>query len=161
MYRQTKQKQTTENAQCSKCQSKTILYQRGSLVCRDCGHEIYKPVRRNKYNASKQVARDGGRRDSKFEASVADELYMLKAAGEILEYESQYTVTITIYNSTGKAVDTIRHKIDFRVHNVDGSYKLLEAKGIETDDYKWRRRMLLNLWLPDHPDHVYEVRKQR
>lgn len=79
---------------------------------------------------------------------------MLKAAGETEEYESQYTVTITIYNSTGKAVDTIRHKIDFRVHNVDGSYKLLEAKGIETDDYKWRRRMLLNLWLPDHRDHV-------
>jgi len=161
MYSQTYDKQTTKNAKCSECGSTTILYHRGSLTCRNCGHDIYKTVRRNKYNASKQVARDGGRRDSKFEASVADELYMLKAAGEILDYESQYKVVIPIYNSAGKAVDTIKHKIDFRIHEVDGSYKLLEAKGIETDDYKWRRRMLLNLWIPDHPDHVYEVRKYR
>lgn len=161
MYRSGAQKHSTDNVQCPKCQSKTILYQRGSLLCRNCGHEIYKPTRRNKYNASKTVAKDGQRRDSKFEASVADELYMLKAAGEILDYDSQYKVEMNIYNRSGKVVDVVKHKVDFRLHMPDGSYKLLEAKGIETDDYKWRRRLLLNVWLPEHPDHVYEVRKQR
>ena len=161
MYRSGTTKQSAGNAHCTECGSKTILYQRGSLLCRDCGHTIYKATRRNKYNASKTIAKDGIRRDSKFEASVADELYILQAAGEILAYDSQYRVEMNIYNKDGKIVDVVKHKVDFRLHLPDGSYKLLEAKGIETDDYKWRRRLLLNVWLPEHPDHVYEVRKQR
>ena len=34
----------------------------------------------NKYGAKKTVAKDGIKRDSKFEASVADELYLRKQA---------------------------------------------------------------------------------
>lgn len=120
---------------------------------------IYKAARRNKYNASKQVARDGMRRDSKLEATVADELLMMKAAGEILDYDSQYKVGLIIYDRQGNIAFTKNWKVDFRVHLLDGTYKLLEAKGLEGDDYKWKRDILLNVWLKEHPDHVYEVRK--
>lgn len=152
-------KATTNNAKCSDCGSLSILYQAGNLTCRDCGYPIYKIKRRNKYNASKQVARDGIRRDSKFEASVADELLMLKAAKEILDYDSQYKVLLNIYDKDGNIAMTKNWKIDFRVHQLDGTYKLLEAKGLEGDDYKWKRDILLNVWLPEHPDYEYEVRK--
>lgn len=147
------------NAQCGVCHSTSILYQRGTLTCRDCGNVIFKPKRRNKYNASPQVALDGRRRDSKLEAGVANELYMMKAAGEILDYDSQYKVELYIYDKDGNIAMRKNWKVDFRVHLLDGTYKLLEAKGLEGDDYKWKRDILLNVWLKEHPDHVYEVRK--
>lgn len=156
---ETKQKSSTHNAHCGECGSTSILYQGGNLTCRNCGHKIHVVKRRNKYNAAPTVARDGRRRDSKFEASVADELLMLKAAGEILDYESQYKVQLPIYNSQGEIVHTISWKIDFRLHLPDGSYKLLEAKGKETYDYVFKRDLLQKVWLPDHLDHTFEVRK--
>ncbi len=159
MRTETKQKSSTHNAHCGECGSTSILYQGGKLTCRNCGHVIYEPKRRNKYNAKPTVARDGRRRDSKFEASVADELLMLKAAGEILDYESQYKVQLPIYNEHGDIVKTISWKIDFRLHMADGSYKLLEAKGKETYDYVLKRDLLQLIWLPQHLDHTFEVRK--
>lgn len=154
-------KEEIKYSECPECKSTSILYQGGSLTCRNCGHVIYKPTqKKNKYNAIKTVAKDGEKRDSKYEASVADELYMRKLAGDILDYESQYRVDMPIFNENGKQVMLVRHKIDFRVHERDGSYTLLEAKGVETADYKWRRSLLEKIWLPAHPDHVYEVRKQ-
>lgn len=160
-YRETKEKQPLNNAQCQECKSRVISYSGGTLTCKNCGHIIYKAVRRNKYNASKTVACDGMRRDSKFEASVADELVMLKAAGEILNYDSQYKVDLHIYDRAGNVVMRKNWKVDFRVHNLDGSFTLLEAKGLEGDDYKWKRDILMNVWLPEHLDHNYEVRKQK
>ncbi len=159
MRLETRQKNSTHNAHCSECGSTSILYQGGKLTCRNCGHEIYTPKRRNKFNASPTIARDGRRRDSKFEASVADELLMLKAAGEILDYDSQYKVMLPIYNRQGEIVKSISWKIDFRLHLPDGSFKLLEAKGKETYDYQLKRDLLQAIWLPEHPDHVFEVRK--
>lgn len=115
----------------------------------------------NKYGAKKQIAKDGVRRDSKFEASTADELLLRKQAGDILDYDSQFKVEMWAYDSTGKPAFKIGHKVDFRIHHKDGSFELYEAKGIETTDYKWRRKFLEHLWLPTHPDHTYTVVKQR
>lgn len=114
----------------------------------------------NKYGAKKQVAKDGIKRDSKFEASVADELLLRKQAGDILDYDSQFKVEMWAYDSSGKPVFKVNHKVDFRVHHCDGSFELYEAKGIETTDYKWRRKFLEYIWLPEHPDHTYTVVKQ-
>ena len=158
-YKQSYEKSGMRNAECDVCHSKAILYQGGTLTCRNCGHVIYKPKRRNKYNASPQIARDGRRRDSKLEAGVADELLMMKAAGEILDYDSQYKVGLIIYDRDGNIAFTRNWKVDFRVHLLDGTYKLLEAKGLEGADYKWKRDILMNVWLKEHPDYTYEVRK--
>lgn len=146
---------------CQECGSIRCRYQAGTLTCSNCGHVIYKPKRRNKYNASPTTARDGRRRDSKFEASVADELLMLKSAGTILDYDSQFKVELPIYDKNGNVVMRKTWKVDFRLHNPDGTFTLLEAKGLEGDDYKWKRDILTNVWLPEHLDYTFEVRKQR
>lgn len=115
----------------------------------------------NKYGAKRTTAKDGIKRDSKYEASIADELLLRKQAGDIKDYDSQYKVEMWAYREDGLPAFKVQHKIDFRVHENDGSFTLLEAKGVETADYIWRRKFLEHIWLPAHPDHKYEVRKQR
>jgi hypothetical protein len=114
----------------------------------------------SKYGA-KRTEYNGIIYDSKFEASVAQELDMRKAAGEIADWERQYKVEMWAYNKAGDPVIKKTHKVDFRVHLKDGSYELLEAKGVETADWRDRRRWLEKLWLPEHLDHTYTVVKQR
>lgn len=147
-------------SECPECKSTLILFQAGALICRNCDHVIYSPRKKNKYGAVKTTSKDGMKRDSKYESSVADELYIRKAAGDILDYDSQFKAIMEIYNKGGQVVMKVSHKVDFRVHERDGSFTLLEAKGVETADYKWRRKLLEELWLPEHLDHKYEVRKQ-
>ena len=118
---------------------------------------FFKP---NKYNAVKQTY-NGYNYDSKFEARVAAELDMEVIAKVITDYERQFKVEIYAYTKDGEPVRLCSHKIDFRRHLPDGTFELLEAKGVETSDYKWRRKMLENFWLPEHPDHVYRVVKQQ
>lgn len=147
-----------KGAVCPQCGSSRLLYKYSKLECTNCGHVI--GSRANKYGAKKTIANDGIKRDSKFEASVADDLLLRKQAGDIKDYESQYRVDIPIYRSDGVQALIVRHKVDFRVHHNDGSYELLEAKGVETSDYIWRRKMLENVWLPINKDHTYTVVKQ-
>lgn len=114
----------------------------------------------NKYGA-KKTDFNGRKYDSKFEAGVAQELDLRLNAGDIRAVEPQFKVEMWIYREDGVKAFKVSHKIDFRVTNNDGSYELVEAKGVETQDYKWRRRLLEELWLPLHLDHTYTVVKQR
>lgn len=102
---------------------------------------------------------NGNKYDSKFEAGVAHTLDIRQKTGEILGWERQFKIECMPYNADGDAVPEckVSHKVDFRVHNLDGTFTLLEAKGFETDDYKMRRKWLLKFWLPAHPDHDYHV----
>lgn len=116
--------------------------------------------KRSKFGNKKTLASDGLKRDSKFEASIADELLLRKRTKDILDYDSQFKVIILIHDSRGKKVHEISHKVDFRIHHNDGSFELLEAKGVETSDYRFRRKLLEKIWLVEHPNHVYTVVKQ-
>lgn len=158
MYTQTFNAKDMKTAECPKCTSKRLLYSKGKLTCNDCGHIIGKTF--NKYGAKRTKAQDGMVRDSKFEASVADDLYTRKLAGDIKDYESQYKVEMDIYREDGVKAHTVKHKVDFRILHNDNSYELLEAKGMVTSDYRWRRKLLEELWLPLHKDHIYTVIKQ-
>ena len=100
---------------------------------------------------------NGYKYDSKFEAGVAKDLDIQLKAGEILAWDRQYKVEMWACDSKGMPQIKKSHKVDFRVHNLDGTYTLLEAKGFETQDYRDRRKWLERLWLPDHPDHDYRV----
>lgn len=102
---------------------------------------------------------NGYKYDSKFEAGVARDLDIRLKAGEIKDWERQYKIECMPFNAHGDPVPKckVTHKVDFRVHNLDGSYTLLEAKGIETPDYRNRKKWLENFWLPAHPDHDYHV----
>lgn len=54
----------------------------------------------------------------------------------------------------------VGHKVDFRITHIDGTFELIEAKGVETTDYKWRRKFLEKIWLPDNKDYTYTVIKK-
>lgn len=144
---------------CPECAGNRFLLKNNKIICTNCGWA--EKGGSNKYGAKRTEARDGRKRDSKYEAGVADELYLRKKAGDILDYDSQFKVELWIYREDGHKAFKVSHKIDFRIHNNDGSYELLEAKGVETSDWKWRRRLLEELWLPLHKDHTYRVVKQR
>lgn len=148
----------TNNASCPKCSCKRLLYSKGKLTCSDCGEAIGKTF--NKYGAKRTLAQDGVVRDSKYEASVADDLYLRKKTGDIKDYESQFKVEMWIHREDGTKAFSVKHKVDFCIHHQDGSFELLEAKGVETQDYKWRRKLLELLWLPLHKDYIYTVIKQ-
>jgi len=121
-------------------------------------HRTY--FKANKYGAQKSEF-NGYKYDSKFEASVAQDLELRKKAKDIKDYERQFKVEMWAYNRHGKPAMKKSHRVDFRIHHNDGGFELLEAKGVETRDYQERRRWLETFWLPEHPDHTYTVVKQR
>lgn len=147
-------------ASCPDCSSKSLMISKGRLACRNCGAEIGRVGKSNKYGAQR-TEMNGKVYDSKFEAQIAAELEIEKQLGQIKDFDTQYRVEGWVYDANGNKAFQYRHKVDFRVHNLDGSFKLIEAKGVETADYKWRRKLLENLWLKEHPDHTYEVVFQR
>lgn len=145
---------------CPECGCNRFRVNYTKVVCTDCGHTINKSSS-NKYGAKKTTANDGIKRDSKYEASVADELLLRKQTKDIKDYESQFKVEMWAYDQNGIKAMKVTHKIDFRILHNDGSYELLEAKGLETSDYKMRRNWLETFWLPFNKDHIYTVIKQR
>lgn len=156
-YRQLKQPDTMKAAECPKCGCKRLLYKSGSLICTDCNYVIGKTF--NKYGA-KRTEFNGKIYDSKYEASVASDLETRKLAKDIADYDTQFRLDVNIYNSNGEIVCSKRHKVDFRILHNDGSYELLEAKGVITSDYQWRRDIVVGIWLSEHKDYVYTVVKQ-
>ena len=159
MYTERKSLPDRGTLTCPECGSNRFQVNYTKVVCKDCDHTINKGSS-NKYGAKKQIAKDGIKRDSKYEASVADELWLRKRAKDIKDYDSQFKVEMWAYDKNGKPAMKKNHKVDFRIHHNDGSYELLEAKGAETQDYKDRRKWLETFWLPDNPDHIYTVVKQ-
>lgn len=157
MYTQKYQPDDIKNGKCPECKSRRLLVTGSAVKCDNCGIAIGK--RHNKYNA-KKTEFNGKLYDSKHESNVAASLELRKRAKDILDYETQYRIEAWAYREDGEKAFLVRHKVDFRVHETDGSYTLLEAKGVETTDYIWRRKFLEKIWLPMHPDHKYEVIKK-
>ena len=116
--------------------------------------------RYTKYRA-KRTEYNGEVYDSKLEAGVAYQLDMRLRAGEIAAVERQFQVVCIPYTRDGRPMPAlaVRHKVDFRVTNLDDTYELIEAKGMELADYQMRRRWLEAFWLPEHLDHTYTVVK--
>lgn len=158
MYRQKTSLPSPESLTCPDCQSTRFLFLRGKFTCQNCGWSV--TGGNNKYGAKRTEAKDGTKRDSKYEATVADELLLRKQVGDILDYDSQYKIEVPCYRQDGTVAFIVRHKVDFRIHHKDGSYELVEAKGAVTGDYIWRRKFLEHIWLPAHPDHTYLVVRQ-
>ena len=98
MYIKTNKTQAPKITICPECSSKSFLFKGASITCRNCGYKI--SARFNKYGAKKTIAKDGMKRDSKFEASVADDLLMRKQLGDIKDYDSQYNILLLHLNHT-------------------------------------------------------------
>lgn len=142
---------------CPECGHTRFLVNYNKVVCLNCGWKA--SGGNNKYGAKRQEFK-GRHYDSKYEASVAQELDLRLMAKDILEVVPQFKIEAWAHRSDGSRAFLVKHKVDFRIQLKDGSYELIEAKGQETDDYKWRRKFLEHIWLPDHPDYTYTVVKQ-
>lgn len=92
-YRQTKTTDPMKSASCPECKSKRLMLKGGKLVCTNCDHVIgvTSEGRSNKYGA-KRTEFKGKIYDSKFEASVAQDLETRKLSGDILDYDTQFRV---------------------------------------------------------------------
>jgi len=89
----------------------------------------------NKFGAKKTFFKDR-RYDSKKEAGVAQELELLKKAGEIKEIIPQFKLDLKVY---GKHI--CNYYVDFKVINKDGSIEYIEVKGLEMPLWKMKWRL--------------------
>lgn len=94
---------------------------------------------RNKYGVAPKEARtwQGKLYASKREMQVAAELQMLKARGELLEYEEQPRFTLI------PKPNRIDYVADFRVVWRDGGLEeYIDVKGVETPVFKMKMRLM-------------------
>ena len=75
--------------------------------------------------------------------------------GKLRNVERQWRVEL---RANGKLI--CNYYVDFRLEHLDGSFELVEIKGFETEVYRFKRRLLEALWLPEHPDHEFTEYKQ-
>ncbi len=113
----------------------------------------------NKYNATKTVY-NGRKYDSKLEARHAMELDLRMKAGEFTEIVPQYRIKLYVYLPDGSKADLFTYVCDFRCEKPDGSYLLVESKGVESQVWRTKKKILDLVWLPDHKDYEYEVWKK-
>lgn len=114
-----------------------------------------KGEKKNKFNARKKEL-DDYVYDSGFEAEYAAELQVRLRAGDILGFERQFPVPIYV---NGYHICTC--KVDFLVYERDGTKALKETKGVETADYRIKKKLIEAVWLVENPDYTYEVIKQK
>jgi hypothetical protein len=80
--------------------------------------------------------------DSKREAKVAKDLMSLERAGNIRNLEMQ--VPIVLIEGRG-GVKSITYVADFTYEDPDGTKHIMDAKGMRTDVYKLKKKMLFLL----------------
>lgn len=93
--------------------------------------------------------------DSAFEAEYAQELDLRLKAKDIKAWRRQVKISIDI-----NEYHICNYFCDFEVEHNDGSLELVEVKGLETDVYRIKRKLLEAVWLPNNPDYTYTVIKQ-
>ncbi|MCQ2282362.1 MAG: DUF1064 domain-containing protein [Bacteroidales bacterium] len=105
----------------------------------------------SKYHARKTTV-DGITFDSKKEAEFFCELKLYKRAGYITKIERQVAYELQpAFRHDGKAERAIRYVADFVVTYSDGHVEVIDVKGVRTDVYKLKRKMLLF----KYPDMVF------
>lgn len=114
---------------------------------------------RNKYGAKKTVY-NGRNYDSKYEAVIARELDLRMKAKEFIEIIPQFKVEIIAHRQDGTPVKLFNYICDFRCQLPNGTYTLIEVKGVLTASYRIKKKALQLLWLPEHPDYTFEEVKQ-
>ena len=88
--------------------------------------------KRSKYG-NRRTSYGGHTYDSQREANRAAELDMLIRAGEIAGYARQVGFQLP---------GGIEYRADFVVLNLDGTYKIEDAKGVRTQVYKLKKRLM-------------------
>lgn len=91
---------------------------------------------KSKYHA-KSVSVDGLKFPSKKEADFYVQLKLLTQAGEISGFCRQPRFVVTYGDDNNKAVEYVS---DFIIFNNDGTYKIVDTKGLETNVFKLKMK---------------------
>lgn len=106
-----------------------------------------KPKTGNMKAIKKEV--DGIMFASTMEADYYEYLKAERAAGRIREFELQPEfVLLENFKKYGKTIRGIKYISDFRIWYADGTMKIIDVKGRETDDFKLKRKLFDALY-PD------------
>lgn len=99
--------------------------------------------RKTKYN-NKKVIVDGIEFDSKTESDFYLHLKELKEKGEIKDFELQPPFTLQEgFRYKGRWIHPIKYIADFRVVNNDGTTYVVDIKGMETADFKIKKKIYM------------------
>lgn len=98
---------------------------------------------RSKYKAIKTIV-DGNTFDSKKEALRYNELKLLQRAGIIKSFSCQpeFILQDGYRRKDGKKIRAIKYIADFKVEYPDGHIEIEDSKGMETDVFKIKRKLL-------------------
>jgi len=98
---------------------------------------------KSKYHSRKETV-DGITFDSRKEANRYRELCILKRAGEVVGIELQPEFVLQEgFRHNGKWHRPITYRADFRVTYADGRVEVEDVKGMRTDTYKLKKKLLL------------------
>jgi hypothetical protein len=100
-----------------------------------------KPKAKRKYR-NEPVVVDGRRYDSKREAVVCENLILLEKAGKIGGLEFQ--VRFPLLGPKGEVICTYVADAAYFDHE-QGRFRVIDVKGVETDVFKLKRKMMLAL----------------
>lgn len=100
------------------------------------------PFRKNKYHAIKTEV-DGIIFDSKKEAKRYGELKLLQRAGEISDLELQVPYILIKKSKYGR---DIKYIADFVYKDKNGKVVVEDNKGVRTDVYKLKRRLMAEIY---------------
>lgn len=97
---------------------------------------------KNKYG-NKKVEADGYKFDSRLEYRYYLHLMALVQKGFIKRFEMQVPFTIfdAYTTSGGRKVPAIVYKADFVVHYPNGKIEVVDTKGVETADFKIKKKL--------------------
>lgn len=104
---------------------------------------------KNRYYSTSKA----GKNDSKFEAGKAQELELLKKAGEIVDFQEQVKIPLEV-----NGFHICNYYIDFVIQHKDGDVEYLETKGFATDVWKLKWKLFEALY--DKPGNVLTVEYQ-
>ena len=109
-------------------------------------------VKGSKYHAKKVILPmpDGTDHefDSRHEANVYGELYLMQMAGEISDLQIQvpYVLIPKQVAPSGKKYRECKYIADFVYKDKDGNTIVVDAKGYKTKDYIIKRKLMLKVW---------------
>ena len=102
-------------------------------------------AQKNKYR-NKQTEVNGVKFSSKKEAQRFEELFAMERAGVITNLHLQQTFTLreayTLPN--GERVRGTTYKADFTYYDQDGAFVIEDVKGVRTEVYKLKRKMMID-----------------
>lgn len=122
--------------------------------CNFCNCKRYKSFKIEQSRAKARQKLEDQHMDSKLERRLGNDLQFQKDCGEILELERQFKIEFYV---NGRFI--CRHYVDYRAVHSDGSIVLYEGKGIKDPTYLIKRNLLEAIYLKEHPEVGYVVRK--